>query len=158
MILRPATVGDIETIAVIWQLAWRDGHLGHVPDALVEHRQLEDFRLRIPERLDRTTVAMIDARMVGFVTVHEDEIEQVFVSARARGTGVAAALLRHGEQLIAARFDHAWLAVVAGNARARRFYAREGWSDAGLFQYTVQIPSGTMIVPSHRYEKQLATE
>ena len=120
------------------------------------HRRLEDFRERVPSRVAQTTVATVASRVVGFVTVHDDEVEQLYVAADARGGGAAAALMQHAERLIAARFDVAWLAVVAGNARARRFYERSGWSDARGFDYAAQIPGGTMLVPSRRYEKRLA--
>jgi ribosomal protein S18 acetylase RimI-like enzyme len=153
--LRAATAEDVEAIASIWHSGWRDGHLGHVPDGLLPHRQLADFRARVPPRLGMTTVAIIESRVVGFVTVHDDEIEQLYVAAPARGGGAADALLRHGEKMIAARFDLAWLAVVAGNARARRFYARNGWRDAGAFDYPAETASGTFPVPSRRYEKRV---
>jgi ribosomal protein S18 acetylase RimI-like enzyme len=153
--LRSATPDDIDAIAGVWHKAWRDGHLGHVPDGLLPHRELASFRDRVPPRVPHTTVATIESRLVGFVTVHDDEVEQVYVAEEARGGGAANALLRHAEESIAARFDRAWLAVVAGNARARRFYERNGWSDAGGFDYAAQIPGGTMLVPSRRYEKRL---
>jgi hypothetical protein len=76
-----------------------------------------------------------------------------YVDEAARG-GAAVALLDHGEQVIAARFDVAWLAVVAENTRARRFYARQGWSDSGAFDYAAQIGGGTVPVPARRYEKR----
>ena len=151
--LRPATPDDIEALAALWHRAWRDGHLGHVPEALLPHRQLEDFRRRVPARIPLTTVATMASGVVGFVTVHDDEVEQVYVAQEARGGGVADALLRHAERAIAARFDTAWLAVVSGNARARRFYERNGWRDAGGFDYAAEIAGGTLPVPSRRYEK-----
>lgn len=153
--LRPAAPEDAEAIATVWHEAWGDGHEGHVPQALAQHRRLSHFRERVPPRIPFTTVATRGARVVGFVTVHEDEVEQVFVASDARGDGIADALLRHAEDAIAARFDVAWLAVVAGNARARRFYERNGWRDAGGFDYAAEIPGGTLPVPSRRYEKRL---
>lgn len=129
--------------------------MGNVPIELVAHRQPEHFRVHAAARVPRSTVAEVDGAIVGFVTVHDDELEQLFVAAPARGTGVAAALLDHGEQQIAAGHDRAWLSVVAGNTRARRFYERQGWSDGGLFQYGAETLAGTMLIPSHRYEKQL---
>jgi GNAT superfamily N-acetyltransferase len=153
--LRAATPEDAEAIATIWYLGWRDGHLGHVPDSLHEHRRLVHFRARVPPRVPRTTVATIASAIVGFVTVHDDEVEQVYVAERARGGGAAQALLRHAEEVIAAGFDTAWLAVVAGNARARRFYERNGWRDAGGFDYAAEITGGTIPVPCRRYEKRL---
>lgn len=116
--LRAARADDAASIAEIWHQGWYGGHLGHVPPALLPHRRLTDFQQRVPARLAQTTVATIDDHVVGFVTVHDDEIEQVYVAAHARGRGVADALLRHGEQAIAAGYGIAWLAVVAGNARA----------------------------------------
>lgn len=154
--LRPATVDDVDAVATVWRGAWADGHAGNVPDALYEYRaDVGGFRDRVPERIASTTVADDDeAGVVGFVAVHDDELEQLFVLPAARGTSVARDLLRAGEAAIAATdHDTAWLAVVAGNARARRFYEREGWSDHGPFDYAAQIPSGSVIVPSHHYQK-----
>jgi ribosomal protein S18 acetylase RimI-like enzyme len=155
--LRAATTDDIEAIATLWHGAWQDGHLGNVPESLLPHRRLEDFHARVPPRVPRTTVANIgaNANVVGFVTVHDDEVEQLYVAAQARGTGIAIALLRHAERSIAARFDVAWLAVASGNARARRFYERSGWRDAAGFDYAAEIEGGTMPVPCRRYKKRL---
>ena len=156
--LRPATSADIEAIAAVWHQGWRDGHIGHVPEALHPHRRLVDFRERVPPRLPSTTVATVGADLVGFVMVREDEIEQLYVAAGARGSGVATELFRHAEQVIGSRYDRAWLAVAAGNARARRFYERSGWHDAGAFDYAAEISGGTIPVPCRRYERHLGGE
>jgi ribosomal protein S18 acetylase RimI-like enzyme len=153
--LRAATSDDVDAIAEVWHRGWLDGHLGHVPEAIREHRRPEDFRRRIPPRLPQTTVATLASRVVGFVTVHADELEQIYVAESARGGGVANALLRRAEEVIAARFDVAWLAVVADNGRARRFYERNGWRDAGGFDYAAEITGGTLPVPCRRYEKHV---
>lgn len=154
--LRAAADADIPAIADVWHRGWLDGHLGHVPDALLAHRQHESFLSRVPERIASTTVAMLGGHIVGFATVRGDELEQFYVDRGARGGGVAVALIRHAEHSIAHAYDRAWLAVVGGNARARRFYAREGWSDAGPFDYSAQVAGGAIVVPCHRYEKPLA--
>ena len=153
--LRPAEDSDAEAIAVVWHASWADGHAGHVPDGLHRFRQLDEFRRRVPQRIANTTVAVADDHVVGFVTVHDDEIEQIFVDRSARGSGAAVALLRHGEQTIAGDHATAWLAVVAGNARARRFYEREGWYDAGPLEYVAETADGDFVVPTQRYEKRL---
>ena len=44
---------------------------------------------------------------------------------------------------------------VAGNERARRFYERQGWTDAGLFDYTAPGDTGPIAVRAHRYERDL---
>jgi GNAT superfamily N-acetyltransferase len=148
----------VEAIARLWHAGWRDGHLGHVPEALHAHRRFEHFLERVPPRLAATTVAENASGVIGFATVHDDELEQIYVGAGARGGGVADALLRQAERTIAARFPAAWLAVVAGNARARRFYERNGWTDAGGFDYPAEIQGGTLPVPCRRYEKRLSPE
>lgn len=154
--LRFATLADVEAIAGVWHDAWRDGHVGHVPDALLPERTLDNFRQRTPARLALTTVALRDEQVIGFATVSDDELEQLFVAAAARGTGAAVQLIDHAETLIARRFQTAWLAVVAGNARARRFYERQGWHDAGGLAYQAELAAGgTLIVPSRRYEKRV---
>jgi ribosomal protein S18 acetylase RimI-like enzyme len=153
--IRPAGLEDLAAIASLWHCGWIDAHLGHVPEALLPHRRLEDLRQRAAERLSDIHAAMFGLKVVGFIAVHGDEIEQLYVAAAARGTGVADALLAHGESLIAGRGDTAWLAVVAGNTRARRFYARNGWRDCGAFLNPARIANGTLPVPSLRYEKQL---
>lgn len=156
--LRPATRQDVEEVARVWNEGWADGHLGHVPEALVAHRMLDGFRASVPKRIARTTVAVRDGRIVGFVVVHDDEVEQVYVAREARGTGVADALLAHAETVVAARYVVAWLAVVAGNARARRFYERSGWHDAGGIEYAAEVTDGTLAVPCRRYEKRVGRE
>jgi GNAT superfamily N-acetyltransferase len=154
-VLRAAIPDDFHSITTIWHQGWSDAHLGQVPQGLHEHRRFEDFWARVSERARDTTVEIIDDQVVGFVMVHDDEVEQMYVAAPARGTGTATALLEHAENTIAARFALAWLAVVAGNARARRFYARNGWYDAGGFDYEAWVEGGTFTVPCHRYEKRL---
>jgi GNAT superfamily N-acetyltransferase len=154
--LRPAAPDDVAVIADVWYRGWGDGHLGHVPERLLPHRDAASFLRRVPERLANTTLASIDGRSVGFVTLCDDELEQLYVDASARGSGVAVMLIRHAERTIGERFERAWLAVATGNARARRFYAREGWADVGAFDYLAQVEGGTIAVPSHRYEKHVA--
>ncbi len=154
--LRGATPHDAKGIAEIWYLGWQDGHLGHVPEELVEARTEDSFHDRAAERVADTTVATVDGAIAGFVMVVDDEVEQVYVSARHRGTGVAAALLGDAEQLVRANgYRTAWLAVVAGNARARAFYERVGWADEGPFEYAAAVAEGSIAVPCHRYTKTL---
>ncbi|KKJ94213.1 GNAT family N-acetyltransferase [Micromonospora sp. HK10] len=155
LVLRPAQPGDVEAIAVLWHAGWRDGHAGHVPAELHRHRRLADFRDRVPPRLSATTLGTRDGRLVGFVTVREDEVEQVYVAGPARGTGVAGALLAAAERAVAARFDTAWLAVAVGNSRARRCYARNGWRDAAALDYPAEAGTTPVVVACRRYEKRV---
>jgi ribosomal protein S18 acetylase RimI-like enzyme len=154
--LRPARAEDAEAVATIWRDGWADGHLGNVPEALVAARTPESFRSRAAERVGDTVVAVTVAggEVAGFVMVVDDEVEQVYVSTEHRGSGVATLLLAGAERRVAgAGHRRAWLAVVPGNVRARRFYERCGWSDEGRFDYAAAVPGGTIAVPCHRYVK-----
>lgn len=154
--LRGAVPGDAEEIAEIWRLGWRDAHLGFVPQRLVEARTDESFRARASERIGEVTVAVVDDAIAGFVVVVADEVEQVYVSASYRGTGAADVLMREAERRVRANgHSTGWLAVVAGNARARAFYERAGWHDEGQFEYAAAAENGPIAVPCHRYTKRL---
>jgi GNAT superfamily N-acetyltransferase len=154
MIIRRAEAGDAAAVAKIWYEGWQDGHLGHVPDALVAIRTEESFGTRAAQRVGDTTVAVRDGGVAGFVMVVGDEVEQVYVSRRHRGSGVAGDLLAEAERLVAAGgHPRAWLAVATGNARARRFYERCGWADEGPFDYPAASETGPIPVPCHRYTK-----
>jgi GNAT superfamily N-acetyltransferase len=157
MIVRPAETSDAAAVAEIWYEGWQDGHLGHVPEALVAIRTEESFGARAAQRVEDTTVAVRDGEVAGFVMVVGDEVEQVYVSRRHRGSGVAAGLLAEAERLVAAGgHARAWLAVATGNARARRFYERCGWADEGAFGYPAASENGPIPVPCHRYTKPVA--
>ena len=156
-LVRPATPEDAAAVAEIWRDGWRDGHLGLVPDALVAVRTDESFRTRAADRVGDTTVAAVGEQVAGFIMVADDEAEQVYVSARHRGAGVADVLLDEAERQIREN-GHAvaWLAVVDGNARARSFYERRGWRDDGGFDYSARVEDGTSVaVPCRRYVKSL---
>jgi ribosomal protein S18 acetylase RimI-like enzyme len=155
--LRPAGPEDAPAVAEIWRSGWRDGHLGHVPDELVAARTPASFDTRAAERVGDTVVAIVDDAVAGFVMVVDDEVEQVYVAVGHRGSGVADTLLAEAERLVrAGGHERAWLAVVAGNTRARRFYERRGWVDEGPFDHRAEGPSGPIHVPAHRYVKRLA--
>ena len=156
MTVRRASPEDANDVADIWWLGWQDGHRGLVPRELVEARTEESFGARASERVGDTTVAIVDGAVAGFVMVVDDEVEQVYVSALHRGTGVAARLVDEAErQVRESGHGKAWLAVVAGNARARAFYERAGWCDEGPFDYAAASESGPIAVPCRRYTKAL---
>jgi len=155
--IRQATAGDARAVADIWRAGWPDGHLGHVPEELVAVRIEASFGQRAAERVGETVVAEVDGSVAGFTMVVDDEVEQVYVAASHRGSGVADALLADAEARIrAAGHSRAWLAVVAGNARARRFYERRGWVDEGPLVYRAEGPNGPIDVPAQRYAKDLS--
>ena len=153
--IRPAGDADMAAVADLWHEGWHDGHAGHVPDGLTAVRTLDAFHERTPSRVADTAVAVSGTGvLLGFVMVVGDEVEQLFVGRASRGTDLAALLLTEAERRVAAAgHSSAWLAVVAGNARARRFYEKQGWSDGGDLPYEVTAGGQTFVSPCRRYTK-----
>lgn len=154
---RPAQPGDVEAVARVWHDAWHDGHDGRVPEELQPDRDPAYFRQRSADLLAHVTVAEGDGELLGVLIVLDDELQQLMVSAAARGRGVGRLLIAEAErQVAAAGYAEIWLAVVPGNETARRFYAACGWSDAGAETYDAKTLAGpTVSTPVLRYVKPL---
>lgn len=154
--LRPATDADAAAVAEIWFAGWHPAHAGHVPNGLTERRTLAAFHERSPQRVADTTVADVDGEVAGFIMIVGDELEQIYVHPAFHGRGVASELMAEAErQLAAAGVEVAWLAVAIGNARARAFYEKSGWTNAEDLPYPVDALGETFVSPCRRYEKRL---
>ena len=161
-LIRPATLQDADDVARCWAAAYPDQMGVDVlePDFLAE-RTLEGFQRRVPERISNTLVACDESgAVVGFCVSAHDEIEQLFVAAQPRGTGVAAMLLRRAEQQLHAQGTvPAHLFILPQNARAQRFYERCGWMWQHACAHDVQISGGrTYSLQVCRLEKVLGDE
>jgi FAD/FMN-containing dehydrogenase len=153
--VRRAARPDLADLVRIWSNGWAEVHVGHMPPALEQVRTPDTWAPRALERLPLTAVAEIEGQVVGLVVVDGDELEQVYVAPEHRGTGAGAFLLAAAEETVRLAGHHrAWLAVVASNERARRFYATHGWVDEGPFVHHADAGEGrTVDVPCHRYTK-----
>lgn len=132
-------------------------HRDHLPDSLLPHRTPQNMLMRAAEWLHNTHVALLGTATVGFIVVHDDEVEHLYVARDARNAGIASLLLARGEALIRAYSTVAWLAVVPGNAQARRFYEQHGWKNVGEFTQQARVAKGSVPVPVLRYEKSLCS-
>jgi ribosomal protein S18 acetylase RimI-like enzyme len=156
--VRAAEPAEIDALARVWYDAWRDAHAAIVPAALARARTLESFRPRIEHLLADARVVGPAGAPIGFCIIKDDELYQLFVSAQARGSGVAAALLADGEARLAARgVATAWLACAIGNERAARFYEKHGWNRAGTVPSRLDTTAGEFVLDVWRYEKTLAS-
>jgi GNAT superfamily N-acetyltransferase len=107
--------------------------------------------------LDTVRVAGSPGAPVGFHMLKDDELYQLYVSADARGSGVAPALIADAEaRLAGAGFETGWLACAIGNDRAARFYEKSGWRRVGNMINPLQTPEGVLDLEVWRYEKRLA--
>jgi putative acetyltransferase len=112
----------------LWQRTWQQ-HYPHIDFA----KRVEWWRARwrtelVPSATIR--IAELDGRMMGFVTVdpHTGYLDQIVVASEAWGSEVAATLMSEARQISPAGLE---LKVNADNARAIRFYEKQGFVDAG---------------------------
>ena len=139
-LVRPATEDDVSAIVDAYLDSWRGGYDGLLSEVAVEvqaeRRRDHDWRGAILSSGSQVTVALSDGRLVGVVQATElldpprdlPEITMLYTRREAWGQGIASALLFDGTSWLADRGHRsARLRVVEGQARARRFYEREGW-------------------------------
>ena len=156
MKIRNAEQTELELLADIWHAGWQEAHAAILPPALARYRTLDSFRHRLGEALAHVRVAGDPGRPLGFAITRGDELYQLYVSAAARGSGAAAALLADAEARIGAGgFATAWLACGIGNARAARFYQKHGWRRTGNMTSLLPTPDGPFSLEVWRYEKAL---
>lgn len=157
MEVRAAEEAELDQLAKLWHDGWQDAHARIVPAELTRLRTLESFRERLQAAIPSTHVAGPSGAPVGFCIVKGDELYQLFVSAPARGSGVAAELIADAEARLSASGVHtAWLACAIGNERAARFYEKRGWRRVGTMVNQLETTSGTFLLEVWRYEKRVS--
>ena len=131
MEIRTATAGDVPAL----QRIFRQASLSNEGDRplFVEHPELLDWA-DTPVREQRTRVAVVDGRLVGFhsllVVNGVVELEDLFVDPDAMGTGVGRALT---DDAAARAKEQGFDAVeVDANPHAKAFYAKAGFEDLGV--------------------------
>lgn len=156
MQVRNASEVDIEPLAALWFQGWHDAHAGSFPAEVAAHRTLDVFRARLRARLPSVRVTGDVGEPTGLCIVKGDELDQLYVAATARGTGVAATLVLDAERAIRANgADTAWLKCAIGNDRAARFYEKCGWRRAGVVVSPLESTIGEILCEVWRYEKDL---
>lgn len=151
--VRYARDNEVEALARIWFDGWQDAHAGILPAELARLRTLDSFRERLRTAIDTVRVAGPEGAPLGFSMVKGDELNQLYVSARARGTGTAAALVNDAvEQFREAGIGTGWLACAIGNDRAARFYEKTGWTRARTMTSRLPTPEGIFSLEVWRYE------
>jgi GNAT superfamily N-acetyltransferase len=156
MEVRAAETSEVERLAQTWYDGWCDAHLRIVPAELARVRTLESFRERMRAAINDVRVVGPAGAPLGFHLLKDDELYQLYVSAAARGTGVAAALIADAEARLAERgVETAWLGCAIGNERAARFYEKCGWHRARTMVSDLETTTGTFRLEVWRYEKRL---
>lgn len=158
MKVRPALETELDALAAIWHEVWHESHAPLMPEDLTRLRTLENFRDRLEACLPDMRVVGPVGFPLGFCITKGDELYQLYLSAEARGTGAAGALLADGETRIgAAGAGVAWLACAVGNDRAARFYEKSGWQRTGTQNIEVDTSAGPFPLEIWRFEKTLTS-
>ena len=127
--LRDFAEADLPTLIDVWAAAWRE--VGLPIDFDARRAWLED-RLRALRADGAMIVVGLDAseKPAGFVTVDPScgYLDQLCVAPAERGSGLASALLDEAKRRAPRVVE---LDVNEANARARRFYEREGFLVVG---------------------------
>jgi GNAT superfamily N-acetyltransferase len=158
MVWRPrlAVAADLEPLTQLWHQSWHDAHAEITPPALVALRTPERFARRLDGIGDRLRLAGPEGAPLGLCILKDDHLDQLYVAARARGTGIAAVLLHDGEdRLRAAGVTDARLDCAALNHRAARFYAREGWTRLGTAMVHAEAVDPPVLIEVILFAKRL---
>lgn len=150
-LIRAATEGDARSIAEVHVASWKSAYadildLDNVGDSMDVDVRADVWAERIPRvgaEGYRTWVAEIDSRVVGFSftqpTEDDDlnpleiaELVGLYLAPEHFGAGIGKPLLdRAVAGMRSQGFLQATLWVLEENARAIRFYRREGWRPDG---------------------------
>lgn len=169
--VRTAVLDDAAAMGEAHVAAWQGAYRGIMPDSFLDAldpqeraQQWQAVIERSPTPTEgRRLVAELDGDVVGVALVwaaRDDgsppglgELILINLAPIAWGTGAGTALLAECEASLAAcGYAEAILWVATGNARARRFYEREGWSDDGGTR-TEEVDGA--VVDETRYRKAL---
>lgn len=140
--VRPATPDDAAGIAGVHVRAWKVGYRGLLPDGYLDGLRPEDRIAHYtlgstnPDH-PSTLVADVDGVIRGFVTtgpcrdpegIECGEVLALHVDPGSWGLGIGRRLISEARAALSQRgCAEAVLWVLAGNARAGRFYEADGW-------------------------------
>ena len=137
--IRPALIEDLDAICAVHARARATYYSGHLPaeeySGPVElERQREGTERAIVSREHSVLCAVRDDHVVGFAVLGArfdgDELFQFHIDPEVWRTGVGTALHRACVEVWQeAKLSSVRLGVFAPNARARAFYASQGWEE-----------------------------
>jgi GNAT superfamily N-acetyltransferase len=139
--LRPATPADALAVATVHVRAWQAGYRSLISQTYLDSLRPEDrashYTLGASDpSLPSTVVAELDGTICGFASVapcldegsDTGELHALHVDPLAWGIGAGRMLIADARaRMHASGFSEAVLWVLAGNARAERFYRTDGW-------------------------------
>jgi GNAT superfamily N-acetyltransferase len=149
VIIRDATVNDVEAIAGVQVRTWQEAYRGKVPqqhlDKMDPCRRQHAWRQILQDRGPAATLVAAEESdgAVGFIHVSPSrdpdtvpemvgEVQALYLLPEHWGQGVGRLLMEAGvRRLAAGGYREILLWVLATNDRARRFYEAGGWRADG---------------------------
>ena len=146
MLLRLAEPTDAMAVARVHVRSWQAAYRGLIPDEYLDQLRAEDRAQRYDfSHADpvkpQTMVAVEEGQICGFVTIAASrdmalkdfgELCALYVDPEQWGRRMGVALVAAARvRLRELGYRSAFLWVLAGNLRAERFYARDGWTPDG---------------------------
>lgn len=166
-VLRDAVESDAREIARVHVASWRAAYPGLVPDhvlaGLSVDRRAEGWERILADGRQGVVVAASGEGVVGFGHVGPardrdlgpttGQLTTLYLDPDWWGAGVGRALHDASlDRLAASGYDRAVLWMLSTNARARRFYGRQGWSRDGRMR--IQQFGGTVVI-DHRLARRI---
>jgi GNAT superfamily N-acetyltransferase len=165
--IRPAEPEDAVAVACVHVRSWQAAYRGLLPDDYLDQLRPEDRAQKydfasLDPMTPRTIVAVEEGAIQGFASMAPSsdlslpncgELVALYVYPAQWGRGIGVTLVSAARAHLFERgFRNAVLWVLAGNARAERFYRIDGWASDG------QIKTDTMwgvTVNEVRYQRGL---
>jgi GNAT superfamily N-acetyltransferase len=141
--IRTARADEVSSVAKLYQAVWHATQAPLQDRAIAALRDDDWFERRIKLATALPLIALLDGKLVGFAAWSGDLLGQLFIAPEEHGQGIGRGLLLGAE--IRMREEGTKLAqlhCLVGNARARRFYERNGWTLKGLESATVESMEG----------------
>src|SRR5215831_14007714 len=91
IILQPYAAGDCEAVASLWLDSWKSTDIA-VPDAAIKTELKAHLEASLMDGW-AIHVAVWDSKVVAFLALNGDKLEQLFVAPRMQGRGIGKQLL-----------------------------------------------------------------
>ena len=124
MIVRPAVRADAEAMAY---MHWLSANTAYGRDDPLDRRLAAARRIFEEDETRPFLAEDGNGTVIGVLTIGDDELYAIYVHPDHWGTGVGQLLLERAEAELATTCAAASLTCMVENARARRFYERNGW-------------------------------
>ncbi len=158
MLIRHALPADADAFAALAERLWRSTYTDLIPAPDLEAHLAEAFgpvqqATELADGARRTLLLEGGGVLLGYALLHAHgpvpgtssaaftkplELERFYLDPATRGTGAARELMEAAlAEAAGAGHDGAWLQVWEQNARARRFYAKAGFTPVGTTDFRV---------------------